>query len=95
MNLFSAEKRHFQLPNAELIYYPQFYDPQKADASFEYLRNNMPWQQDDIKIFGKTYPQPRLTALFADNEKPYTYSNITMIPKQFTPELQQIKKNVD
>ena len=95
MDLFPTEKRHFQLPNAELIYIPNFYDQQKADVYFEYLRNNMPWQQDDIKIFGKIYPQPRLTALFATNEKSYKYSNITMIPKQFTSELLQIKTDIE
>ena len=90
MDLFSSGKRHFQLPNAELIYIPNFYDEQKAGIYFDYLKSNIPWQQDEIKIFGKTYPQPRLTALFATNKKLYTYSNITMAPKQFTPELQQI-----
>ena len=95
MDLFSLDKRNFQLPNAELIYIPNFYAQQKADAYLEYFKNNMPWQQDDIKIFGKTYPQPRLTALFATNEKPYRYSNITMIPKPFTSELLQIKTEVD
>ena len=95
MHLFSHDKRNFQLPNAELIYIPNFYAQQKADSYLEYFKNIMPWQQDDIKIFGKTYPQPRLTALFATNEKPYRYSNITMIPKPFTSELQQIKTEVD
>lgn len=95
MDLFPTEKRHFQLPNAELIYIPNFYDQQKAAVYLEYLRNHIPWQQDDIKIFGKTYPQPRLTALFASNEKPYRYSNITMIPHPFTSELEQIKTDVE
>ncbi len=95
MDLFSADKRHFQLPNAELIYIPNFYDLQKADIYLENFRNTIPWQQDEIKIFGKTHPQPRLTALFATNDKPYRYSNITMTPKQFTVELSQIKRDID
>lgn len=95
MDLLPNEKKHFQLPNAEVIYLPNFYDHIQADDYFGYLRNNIPWQQDDIKIFGKTYPQPRLTALFAINEKPYTYSNITMVPNRFTPELMQIKSDIE
>ncbi|MGV8814479.1 MAG: alpha-ketoglutarate-dependent dioxygenase AlkB family protein [Gelidibacter sp.] len=94
MDLFSSDKRHFQLPNAELIYIPNFYDQKKADVYLEHLKNNIPWQQDDIKIFGKTHPQPRLTALFAINAKPYSYSNITMTPKPFTSEIHQIKIDV-
>jgi alkylated DNA repair dioxygenase AlkB len=53
------------------------------------------WQQDDITIFGKTYRQPRLTALFGNNGKPYSYSNITMKPEEFTPDLLEIKKRIE
>lgn len=95
MDLFSDQKTHLHLPNAEVIYIPRFYDQKKADEYFEHLRTSTQWQQDDIKIFGKTYAQPRLTALFATNEKPYRYSNITMTPKKLTPELQQIKRDIE
>lgn len=95
MAIFSAEKMKLLLPNAELIYIPDFYDKLTADAYFEHLKNETPWQQDEITIFGKTYPQPRLTALYATNQTPYRYSNITMNPKAFTPELQQIKTDIE
>lgn len=52
------------------------------------------WQQDDIKVFGKVYPQPRLTALYAENEQPYSYSNLTMYPKPFTPLLLQLRNKI-
>lgn len=55
----------------------------------------MPWQQDDIKVFGKIYPQPRLTALYSNNGKPYSYSNITMQPHNFTEVLMEIKKKIE
>lgn len=95
MDLFFQEKRHFKLPNAELIYIDNFYDTAIADHYFDVLKKNVNWQQDDIKIFGKTYKQPRLTALYANNSKPYSYSNITMQPTLFTTELQQIKLNIE
>lgn len=95
MDLFFQEKRHFKLPNAELIYIDNFYDTEVADHYFDVLKKNVNWQQDDIKIFGKTYKQPRLTALYANNSKPYSYSNITMQPTLFTTELQQIKLDIE
>lgn len=95
MDLFSEEKRHFNLPNAEIIYIENFYDTTRADHYFDVLKNTIHWQQDDITIFGKTYQQPRLTALYANNSKPYSYSNITMQPKLFTQELQQIKSDIE
>jgi hypothetical protein len=47
---------------------------------FAQLTLDIPWQQDDIRVFGKIHPQPRLTALFGNEGKPYSYSNITMQP---------------
>ncbi|MFT5847575.1 alpha-ketoglutarate-dependent dioxygenase AlkB family protein [Psychroserpens sp.] len=95
MDLFSEEKRRFTLPNAKLIYIDNFYDTAIADQYFDILRKTVNWQQDDITIFGKTYKQPRLTALYANNNKPYSYSNITMQPTLFTTELQQIKSDIE
>nr|WP_321247455.1 alpha-ketoglutarate-dependent dioxygenase AlkB [uncultured Psychroserpens sp.] len=95
MDLFSEEKRLFNLPNAQLIYIENFYDTLKADYYFDTLKKTTKWQQDDITIFGKTYKQPRLTALYANNSKPYSYSNITMQPTIFTQELQQIKQDIE
>lgn len=95
MTLFLNEKTTFQLPNAELIYIPNFYNNSEADQYFSRLRKTISWQQDDIKVFGKTYKQPRLTALYANNNKPYAYSNITMTPLPFTDELKRIKTDVE
>ena len=95
MNLFSSEKNLWQLPDAELLYIPNFYTTEKADAYFDLLKKNIEWQQDDITLFGKTYPQPRLTALYADNNQPYSYSNIRMQPKAFTKTLVHIKTDIE
>ena len=62
---------------------------------FEKLINEIPWQQDDITIFGKTHPQPRLTALFGNEGKPYSYSNIVMQPHAWNPILMFIKNEIE
>lgn len=83
------------LPNSEIIYYPSFIGREKADRYFRLLRERINWQQDDITVFGKTYAQPRLTALFGNNGKPYSYSNITMNPQEFTEPLLEIKSSIE
>ena len=83
------------LPDSDIKYYPNFFNKEAADAYFNLLLKDINWQQDDITIFGKTYKQPRLTALFGNNGKPYSYSNITMYPENFSEELQQIKNKVE
>ncbi|MGC1471861.1 MAG: alpha-ketoglutarate-dependent dioxygenase AlkB [Psychroserpens sp.] len=95
MDLFSEEKTLLKLPNAEILYIENFYDSSTADHYFKILKETITWQQDDITIFGKTYKQPRLTALYANNEKPYSYSNITMTPHRFTTELLEITSNIE
>jgi alkylated DNA repair dioxygenase AlkB len=95
MDLFNSHKTVFNLPNAELVYIPNFYSIDDANQYFHRFRNSIPWQQDNITVFGKTHKQPRLTALFASNSLPYKYSNIIMHPHPFTDELKQIKKDIE
>lgn len=83
------------LPDCNISYYPNFIPKLDSDVYFQSFIEHISWQQDDITVFGKTYPQPRLTALYADNNKVYSYSNITMQPRIFTDELRQIKKRVE
>lgn len=89
------EKIDLKLPDSDVIYFPKFYDSVTASKMFEKMMIETSWQQDDIKVFGKIYKQPRLTVLYAENEKPYSYSNITMFPKPFTPLLKEIKADIE
>jgi alkylated DNA repair dioxygenase AlkB len=97
LNLFSQPNEFTKLPlkDADIFYMEEFYLPKTSAQLFEELRQEIKWQQDDIKIFGKTYLQPRLTALYAENNKPYTYSNITMNPLPFLNALGRIKNDIE
>lgn len=94
-SLFQSEPIVLHLPDAAIIYYPHFFDKKEADAILEQLTNNIPWQQDDIRVFGKIHRQPRLTALFGNEGKSYSYSNIKMQPHPWTLLLQNIKSYVE
>lgn len=93
--LFPPENIQFDLPDAEIVYYPSFFEKEEANHLFEKLKTEIPWQQDDITVFGKTYPQPRLTALFGNEGKPYSYSNIVMKPHAWNALLMFIKNKVE
>jgi alkylated DNA repair dioxygenase AlkB len=95
MDLFSSEKTTFKLPQADISYIPDFIPVDESNILFESLKQHIDWQQDNITVFGKTYKQPRLTALYSETIKPYSYSNITMYPKPFTKELYELKKKVE
>ncbi len=94
-SLFPQEKITFDLPDAEIEYYPEFFSSAKANELFQLLQNDIPWQQDDITLFGKTHLQPRLTALFGNEGKPYGYSGIVMQPHAWTPLIMHIKEEVE
>ena len=94
-SLYQSEPIVLNLPDAEIIYYPHFFDKKEADILFDQLTSDIPWQQDDIRVFGKVHPQPRLTALFGNEGKSYSYSNIKMQPHPWNPLLQKIKSRVE
>ena len=83
------------MPDAEVIYFPHFFDCLDSDAFFASLYHDVVWQHDAITVFGKTHMQPRLTAFYAQNDKPYRYSGIRMMPHEFNEPLSQIKCKVE
>lgn len=94
-SLFKSEPVVLDLPDAEIIYYPQFFDKVQADKIYTELLQDIAWQQDNITVFGKTHPQPRLTALYGNEGKPYSYSSIKMQPHPWNSILQKIKYYIE
>ena len=95
LNLFPKEKIILPLPDATFEYYPNFFSPEESDVIFEKLVNETPWQHDEITIFGKKILQPRLTCLYGNEGKPYSYSGLTMQPQPWNPTVMYIKNKVE
>ena len=95
MSQRTYKSERIELPDADILYFPDFLDRSSADSYFEYLMDNVNWQQDSIRVFGKVYAQPRLTALYGDNGKAYSYSNITMYPQRFNERLETLKSRIE
>ncbi|HEY9658766.1 MAG TPA: alpha-ketoglutarate-dependent dioxygenase AlkB, partial [Allocoleopsis sp.] len=83
------------LPDAEIIFYPSLLDQSESDRRLTELRQTIDWQQDWITIYGRSLPQPRLTAWYGDPGKTYTYSGITMQPMPWTATLLELKATVE
>ena len=94
-SLFPSDNIKFDLQDADLEYYPRFFDLAKANELFNKLKTDVPWQQDDIVVYGKKYAQPRLTALYGNEGKPYGYSNIIMQPHNWSPLIMYIKNEIE
>ena len=95
MNLFPDEKISFELPDAEIDYYPSFITADKTLELFQKLKEEILWQQDSITVYGKNHLQPRLTALYGNEGKPYGYSNIVMHPHPWNPLLIYLKEQIE
>ena len=95
MLLNLENKKKIKIKDGELYYDRFFFSNIEANKYFNLLKKEIQWQQDNIKIFGKIYLQPRLTALYANNNKSYSYSNIKMQPITFTPTLFDIKSKIE
>lgn len=91
MDHFDSARVEPDLPNAEISYIPGFVNAATANDYLQLFLKTLDWQQHYIRIFGKTIPQPRLTALYAENEKTYSYSNLQLTPTTFTPKLQTLQ----
>jgi alkylated DNA repair dioxygenase AlkB len=79
-----------ELPDAQLRYYQNFLSSEVADHYYEALLKNIPWQQDNVKVFGKVFAQPRLTSLHSNTLDTYTYSGLTLKPHPMIPELLEL-----
>ncbi|MBT8296421.1 MAG: alpha-ketoglutarate-dependent dioxygenase AlkB [Gramella sp.] len=84
-------KQVIDIRDGSLEYYPDFILPEKADQYLRELLIIKDWRQDKIKLFGREILQPRLTALFGESGKSYTYSGLEMQPEPFTSELEELK----
>lgn len=94
-SLFQSEPIHFNLPNADISYFPNFFDRVEADSIFDELLNKTIWQQDNITVYGKNHLQPRLTALYGNEGMSYSYSNIEMQPNKWNTILTFIKNKME
>lgn len=83
------------LPDADIILYPSLLNEPERDHLLTELTQTINWRQDSITIYGRSLPQPRLTAWYGDPGKSYTYSGITMQPAIWTPTLLELKAKVD
>ncbi len=80
-----------QVPDAQIYLYKNFLYDGQAERLYEELLENIEWQQDLIKFYGRKISLPRLTAWYGDAGISYTYSGILMQPHPWTLTLSQIK----
>jgi alkylated DNA repair dioxygenase AlkB len=96
-DLFEATDRleRIPIPDAE-VYYLSHLEMGYDDAPIlDQMTAEIPWRQENILVWGKIHPQPRLTAWYGDRGAAYTYSGITLSPMPWSDLLLDIKNRVE
>lgn len=98
LNLFNSSKANperCQIKNGEYLHISNFFDKSTSDNYLQMLLDSIDWKQEKMNMYGKELLFPRLTAWYGDNDKPYSFSGITLKPKQWTKELIEIKSKIE
>jgi alkylated DNA repair dioxygenase AlkB len=78
-----------------VTYDPYFLEPAIADDLFERLMQMVAWKQDEIRMYGRTIPVPRLTAWYGEPDASYTYSGIQNIPNAWIDPISVLRSRIE
>ncbi|MHC1776638.1 MAG: alpha-ketoglutarate-dependent dioxygenase AlkB [Lentimicrobium sp.] len=87
--------RQILVENGLLIYYSEFIDKSFCEDMILRLQREIYWKQETIRIFGKSYPTPRLTAWYGDEGKIYGYSGLKLSPNSWVDLLLELKLKIE
>ena len=75
--------------------YSDFLGLELTDEYFDVLTRTLPWEQNQLVMFGKTIPEPRFSSWHSSNGIPYTYSGKPRTAHPFTETLIDIQKRCE
>jgi len=84
-----------KIDNGEFQFHPNFFTKNESDVFFKKLKENITWKQESMNMYGRKIDFPRLTAWYGDNDKPYSFSGITLQPHVWTQEILHIKEKIE
>jgi len=94
-NILLSEHPNLAPCDGELYLLQGFYPSAIADDNLQNLLHNLAWQSEQIYIYGRWLPVPRLMAWYGDQGADYRYSGVDHQPLPWTKELLALKKDVE
>src|SRR5262245_61836819 len=96
-DLFARNEGLEQIPmqDAEVYYWDHFLPADMAQTVLQHLIAAIPWREENIIMWGKRFPLPRLTAWYGDTDTHYTYSGLQLNAMPWTPTLLELKSRVE
>jgi alkylated DNA repair dioxygenase AlkB len=91
-----SEARRIELaPGAFLRFWEAFLSSEEADRALRVVLVEVPWTQGHVRIAGKTYAEPRLTAWMGDPGARYTYTGRPLEPLAWSPRVADLRARVE
>ena len=87
--------RPLPLPGGAVFYTGHFDLGQDPLILMRQLIDEVPWRTENVVVWGKSYPQPRLIAWYGDEGRSYQYSGVRLNPLPWTEPLLLIKRKVE
>ena len=91
----SGRFEEIELTDGRLRLYPGLFSGDQAARLLATLLAEIPWQQDQIRIAGKTLPVPRLQCWMGDAGADYGYSGIQLTSRPWHERVQALRKSVE
>lgn len=95
LNTDTPQHELLEFPDAELLLVSHYFSKTRADDLFSQLRDETPWKQDHLMMFGKRIPQPRLSVAYSEAHVRYRYSGLQLQSLIWTPLLLELKKIIE
>jgi alkylated DNA repair dioxygenase AlkB len=83
------------MPDAEVFYLTRLALAQPDTEVLERLIAEIPWRSEEVVMWWRRMPQPRLTAWYGDAGASYAYSGIELHPLPWTPILLNLKTRIE
>jgi alkylated DNA repair dioxygenase AlkB len=83
------------IEDGQLDFFPNFLDQKRADDLFQRIKKELPFQENQIVIFGRQVKVPRLEAYFSLNGENYGYSGQTLINNPFPKFLDDLRLQIE
>lgn len=85
----------FEIQNGNLDYFPSFLGESESIALFKQIKEELTFEQNQIKLFGKAIAVPRLEAYFSLNGENYGYSGQQLINQPFPAFLNELRLRIE
>src|SRR5580704_10324352 len=91
----SAAFERIPMPDADVSYLEHLPLGQPAAEILRRLIAEIAWRSEEVVMWGRRVPQPRLTAWYGDPGASYAYSGLALDPLPWTPLLLDIKARIE